>query len=89
MQQHQVGLASLAAGGGTRTLLDMPLLVRKDDPLRAAGAQRRLGTAPSHERNLTMVVMSVCQDRPRFRLETGSPMPLQLAMLPASLQSAS
>jgi hypothetical protein len=44
VQQNQVGLASLAAGGGTRTLLDMPLLVRKDDPLRAAGAQHMLGT---------------------------------------------
>lgn len=44
LQQHQLSLASFADGDHTKTLLDVPLLVRKDDPLRAAGAQHMLGT---------------------------------------------
>lgn len=46
IEQHQLGLASFGdrAGAGTKTLLDVPLLVRKDDPLSAAGAQHLLGT---------------------------------------------
>jgi hypothetical protein len=42
LERHQ--LASFAGAGRTKTLLDVPLLVRKDDPLRAAGAQHLLGT---------------------------------------------
>ena len=44
LQQHQLGLASFPEGDHTKTLLDVPLLFRKDNPLRAAGAQHMLGT---------------------------------------------
>jgi hypothetical protein len=44
LQQDRLPLASVGrVGGGTKTLLDVPLLVRKDDPLRASGAQDLLG----------------------------------------------
>jgi len=46
LQQYQLGLTSFAdrERTGTKTLFDVPLLVRKDDPLRAAGARHMLGT---------------------------------------------